>query len=185
MKLCFVTVGATASFEKLLKAVLTSEFLETLAERQYTHLLIQYGYDGKEIFNDFLDSGTSCHGITLGGFGFKPSIERDMIMTTEREDQKRGLIISHAGMTFYFDDRSMVSVYPDRHLNVLLGSGSVLAGLRLGVPLIVVPNPDLSDNHQQELADGLERQNYVISSTVEWVISIYGFHAWPDWLTAD
>lgn len=48
-----------------------------------------------------------------------------------------------------------------------LGSGTVLAGLRLGVPLIVVPNPDLSDNHQQELADGLERQDYVISSTVE------------------
>lgn len=100
MKLCFVTVGATASFEKLLQAVLNSEFLETLAERQYTHLLIQYGHDGKEIFEDFLDSGTSCHGMTLGGFGFKPSIEREMIMTTEREadDQKRGLIISHAGM---------------------------------------------------------------------------------------
>lgn len=60
----------------------------------------------------------------------------------------------------------MAWVYLDRHL-IPLGSGTVLAGLRLGVPLIVVPNPDLSDNHQQELADGLERQNYVINSTVE------------------
>jgi beta-1,4-N-acetylglucosaminyltransferase len=35
--------------------------------------------------------------------------------------------------------------------------------------MIVVPNPDLADNHQQELADVLEEDNYVISSSVEYV----------------
>ncbi|KAJ5349770.1 hypothetical protein N7541_007497 [Penicillium brevicompactum] len=144
MKLCFVTVGATASFEALLEQVLTSEFLETLADRDYTHLLLQYGKDGEKIYNNFLQSGVSHHGLTLGGFDFKPSIEPEMVMTTEREKppQERGLVICHAG------------------------SGTVLAGLRLGVPLIVVPNTELADNHQQELADILEQDNYAVSSTV-------------------
>ncbi|KAJ5972011.1 uncharacterized protein N7479_001929 [Penicillium vulpinum] len=145
MKLCFVTVGATASFHKLLEQVLSSEFLEILAKRHYTHLLIQYGKDGQQIFQNFIDSGQPHHGLTLGGFDFQPSIDAQMMMTVEREvvHQERGLIICHAG------------------------SGTVLAGLRLGVPLIVVPNPDLADNHQQELADELEEGNYVISSSVK------------------
>jgi beta-1,4-N-acetylglucosaminyltransferase len=102
MKLCFVTVGATASFEKLLEQVLSSKFLETLAERHYTHLLIQYGKNGEKIYQSFLDSEQSHHGVTLGGFDFKPTIEREMMMTAERENrqQERGLIICHAGMTY-------------------------------------------------------------------------------------
>lgn len=104
MKLCFVTVGATASFETLLEQVLTSDFLETLAARHYTHLLIQYGKDGDKVYNNFLQSEISHHGLTLGGFDFKPSIETEMIMTTEREkpQQERGLIICHAGMALGF-----------------------------------------------------------------------------------
>ncbi|CAG7934695.1 unnamed protein product [Penicillium olsonii] len=103
MKLCFVTVGATASFEKLLEQVLSSAFLEALAQRHYTHLLLQYGKDGEKVYNEFLASGKSHHGLTVGGFDFKPSIEPEMIMTTERKQaqQERGLIISHAGMTFH------------------------------------------------------------------------------------
>jgi beta-1,4-N-acetylglucosaminyltransferase len=33
--------------------------------------------------------------------------------------------------------------------------------MRIGVPLIVVPNPSLLDHHQDELADELVRQGYV------------------------
>jgi beta-1,4-N-acetylglucosaminyltransferase len=100
MKLCFVTVGATASFQKLLEQILSSQFLETLAKRGYTHLLIQYGKDGQQIFQSFIDSGQPHHGLTLGGFDFQPSIDAQMMMTVEREalNQERGLIICHAGM---------------------------------------------------------------------------------------
>lgn len=100
MKLCFVTVGATASFQKLLEQVLHSQFLEILAKHGYTHLLVQYGKDGQQIFQNFVDSDQPDHGITLGGFDFQPSIDAQMMMTVEREalDQKRGLIICHAGM---------------------------------------------------------------------------------------
>jgi beta-1,4-N-acetylglucosaminyltransferase len=48
-----------------------------------------------------------------------------------------------------------------------LGSGTILDAMRLGLPLIVVPNPSLLDNHQQELADELERQGYVTKSDVK------------------
>lgn len=43
-----------------------------------------------------------------------------------------------------------------------VGSGSILDALRVGVPLIVVPNPALLDNHQVELAEQLAAQGYVV-----------------------
>ena len=49
--------------------------------------------------------------------------------------------------------------------NVVLiseGSGTILEVLRLEVPLIVVPNPELLDNHQVELAEELAAQGYVL-----------------------
>jgi beta-1,4-N-acetylglucosaminyltransferase len=45
---------------------------------------------------------------------------------------------------------------------VLKGSGSILAALRFGVPLVVVPNPTLQDNHQEELADVLQQEGYAV-----------------------
>ncbi len=43
-----------------------------------------------------------------------------------------------------------------------VGSGSILDALRITAPLIVVPNPSLLDNHQEELAEELARQGYVV-----------------------
>ena len=37
--------------------------------------------------------------------------------------------------------------------------------MRLSLPIIVVPNVALLDNHQEELADELERQGYVTKAT--------------------
>jgi len=47
------------------------------------------------------------------------------------------------------------------------GSGSILSGLRLGKPMIVVPNTKLMDNHQVELAEVLQREGYLVMATVE------------------
>ena len=48
------------------------------------------------------------------------------------------------------------------HLQYYLGSGSILDALRVAVPLIVVPNETLLDNHQVELAEALAEQEYVV-----------------------
>ena len=48
------------------------------------------------------------------------------------------------------------------------GAGTILDAMRLGLPLIVVPNVQLLDNHQEELAQELQRQGYVKASDVEY-----------------
>lgn len=53
------------------------------------------------------------------------------------------------------------------------GSGSILTVLRTPRPLLVVPNSELMDNHQAQLADALGgggdegEEGYLLVSTVE------------------
>jgi len=42
--------------------------------------------------------------------------------------------------------------------------------LRIELPTVVVPNPDLLDNHQLELAEVLAEQNYVVHGKLEYAI---------------
>jgi beta-1,4-N-acetylglucosaminyltransferase len=89
-----------------------------------------------------------------------------MMMTKKRGDQELGLIISHAGVLCYTQSLFDI-VMVGRNSYIVVGTGTILAAMRLGVPLIVVPNPDLADDHQQELAQVLNDQKYVVSSSVQ------------------
>lgn len=53
-----------------------------------------------------------------------------------RDKKAEGVVISHAG------------------------AGTILDAMRLDIPLIVVPNEELLDNHQEDLAVELEKQGY-------------------------
>ncbi|KAL3437368.1 glycosyltransferase family 28 C-terminal domain-containing protein [Aspergillus tetrazonus] len=146
-KLCFVTVGATASFHLLLKSILDPIFLLALNQHGYTDLLIQYGKDGQQLFDDFVANyppgDPRRHGIIVQGFDFNQAgLDNEMRLAKANASENRssGLVISHAG------------------------SGSILAALRFGVPLVVVPNPTLQDNHQEELAEVLQDEGYAIWS---------------------
>ncbi|KFY24666.1 hypothetical protein V493_05107 [Pseudogymnoascus sp. VKM F-4281 (FW-2241)] len=46
-------------------------------------------------------------------------------------------------------------------------AGTALDALRLSVPLILVPNPALLDNHQLELAKELDRMGYAVHGRLE------------------
>ncbi|KAL3479886.1 glycosyl transferase [Aspergillus californicus] len=146
-KVCFVTVGATASFHLLLESILDPSFMLSLHEHGYTNLLIQFGKDGQTLFDNFVakypPGHLNLHGITVEGFDFKKEgldIEMRLAKANPAENRSSGLVMSHAG------------------------SGSILAALRFGIPLVVVPNPTLQDNHQEDLAKALEEEGYAVWS---------------------
>ncbi|KAG2367468.1 glycosyltransferase family 1 protein [Suillus spraguei] len=51
------------------------------------------------------------------------------------------------------------------------GSGTILDVLRLGKPLIVVPNPTLLDNHQEELASALQILGHLKATSIQDLVS--------------
>lgn len=104
-KVCFVTIGATASFDKLLKAVLDNSFLEALRKAEYTELLVQHGKEkGRAIYESFIsrehDNVKRTCGINIAGFDFNTNGLGEQMRKAKGDPEngsKEGLIISHAG----------------------------------------------------------------------------------------
>ncbi len=147
-KLCFVTIGATAAFDSLIKATLSPPFLEALQSSGYTDLLLQHGKEREAPMKELIMMDRIAiktrYGLTVSGFDFnKQGLTDEMKAAKGLNSGTEGVVISHAG------------------------SGSVLAALRIAVPIIVVPNPDLLDNHQVELAEALAAQDYVVHGRLE------------------
>ena len=114
-KLCFVTIGATAGFQSLIKAILDIKFICALHDTGYTELRVQYGKEESSIFDDFVrtngeggDSGgdsvrgTLVEGILVTGFDFKlEGLAADMRDAKGGIDELvEGVVISHAGECF-------------------------------------------------------------------------------------
>ncbi|KIW54039.1 hypothetical protein PV05_06431 [Exophiala xenobiotica] len=142
-KRCFVTIGATAPFNGLIKGVLAADFIRELQRAGYTELRIQYGdHEGEAIFNarkDEMETTLEADKVDVTGFGFdRTGLSKEIAAVKGRSAETEGMVISHAG------------------------SGSVLDVLRVGIPLVVVPNADLLHNHQVELAEALAQQDYVV-----------------------
>ncbi|CAK7206070.1 N-acetylglucosaminyldiphosphodolichol N-acetylglucosaminyltransferase catalytic subunit alg13 [Sporothrix eucalyptigena] len=141
---CFVTVGATASFIKLLREVLRPQFLDCLAARGFSELVVQTGPDHEWALKQVESLGQTVNESSSRW----PVIEvvsytADMpsLMLPCRGEAKRrlpGAMISHAG------------------------SGSILDAVRCDVPLIVLANPDLLGNHQAELAEAVHDAGWAI-----------------------
>lgn len=101
-KTCFVTIGATASFSSLIRAVLTSEFHEVLQSQQYTTLLLQYGADGQTLYEQCLQTLTAGSKLRLEVSGFAldtAGLGRYMRQAkgTGTKGAVEGVVISHAG----------------------------------------------------------------------------------------
>lgn len=103
-----MTVGATAAFPELIAAVANEQFFKTLAEKNFTHLFIQYGAHGCYQFDSCLaghhPGDGLFHGIDVIGFDFAKNLDHYMGLAMEkkpygkpRQHQELGLMITHAG----------------------------------------------------------------------------------------
>ena len=147
-KRCFVTIGATAAFNSLVRAVLEQSFLQALKDAKYTELRIQYGNEGIHILEEIIGARNQeiyqQYGIDVSGFDFnKSGLGSELKAAKGDSPENEGCVVSHAG------------------------SGSILDAMRISVPLIVVPNTDLLHNHQLELAEVLAEQDYVVHGKIE------------------
>ncbi|KAK0210626.1 glycosyltransferase 28 [Desarmillaria ectypa] len=134
--LVFFTVGSTR-FDALVQAAISDRILAALSQAGYTTIVIQCGN------SYFAHTHSIQNGETLNIQQQNVNIEIYKFKPSLESDYERAdMIISHAG------------------------SGTILDVLRLGKPLIVVPNPTLLDNHQEELATALEELGHLRSSTV-------------------
>lgn len=110
-KTCFVTIGATASFDRLIRAALSVDFAQALESHGYTDLLVQYGKDGDGLFDvclrDVQSAGTSTLNIT--GFDLDMDGLGQYMKQAKGQGIKganEGVVISHAGN----DERPMTVV---------------------------------------------------------------------------
>lgn len=105
-KVCFVTIGATAAFDSLVRATLSSTFLEVLEQHDYTELCIQHGENGRRILeecaNNDLKNGRE-HCIKISGFDFnKLGLGAEMRAAKGHNNNDEGVVISHAGICSLF-----------------------------------------------------------------------------------
>lgn len=105
-KVCFVTIGATASFASLIHAVLTTGFFDALQKHQYTDLLVQYGKDGEDLYTRRLKEVQDTDfyaGLRVSGFGLDGAgLGRYMRLARGGEnDGVEGVVVSHAGMPMF------------------------------------------------------------------------------------
>ncbi|CZR60357.1 related to ALG13 Essential protein required for the second step of dolichyl-linked oligosaccharide synthesis [Phialocephala subalpina] len=143
-RVIFITTGATAPFPELVAKALSPECLAEFEKEGFTKVYLQCG----DVLAEF-QKGTyippqgTCR-LSVEAFDFKNSLHDDMRLCQAKEGvRKQGLIIMHAG------------------------AGTVMDAMRLGLAMIVVANPALLDNHQDELAQELEDQNYATRSDVD------------------
>lgn len=102
-RFCFVTTGATADFDSLVRAILSPAFLEALEEDGYTDLVIQHGSSGARIFDELIAANPKIshdrHRLRISGFDFKKEgLSADMEFVKGEEGRLQGVVISHAGM---------------------------------------------------------------------------------------
>lgn len=104
MKICFVTVGATASFNALIQEVLEEPFLQALKANRYSDLILQWGQHGGPIYKEFMEKNgadlKSKYGLRVTGFDFNVAgLKRELLATQEKPkaNRREGVVISHSG----------------------------------------------------------------------------------------
>ena len=183
-KSIFVTCGATVPFPKLIESVVSNQFIEFIAKNyKFNKLVIQYGrgyseqfrglmyrvYKGNDIEFRKISSGYKQRENSDGEKGkqefyFEYKISKlDMtVIGLEYSNNVQELIsesrcvISHAGTGSILDTLR----YNNSNNNNNRNTGKAT---KVAIPLIVVVNDQLMDNHQEQIANRLSGEGYLIS----------------------
>ncbi|KAK6864367.1 hypothetical protein PG995_000895 [Apiospora arundinis] len=140
-KTCLVTVGATASFRSLITEMVTPKVVSALAAQGFDTMIVQCGPD-LDYFESIKPSDPE---VIMGGYSVVDNIVdymRQCCPSDEHPKRSMGLIISHAG------------------------AGNLMEAVRLNTKVITVPNTDLMDNHQVELAECFAESGWAIHSQI-------------------
>ncbi|KAJ4157178.1 N-acetylglucosaminyldiphosphodolichol N-acetylglucosaminyltransferase catalytic subunit alg13 [Fusarium falciforme] len=143
-RFCLVTVGATVGFRKLTEAALDSTFWKYLVSQGFTELHVQCGPDAAWASKELIARKDDApRGLNIDIFDMRKNLMKEEMTLCKPLDGKRqlGLVISHAG------------------------TGTILDAWKLGLPIIVVPNTQLLNDHQTEMAKHLSKEGYAIMST--------------------
>ncbi|KAK7220607.1 hypothetical protein V2G26_008610 [Clonostachys chloroleuca] len=143
---CLATVGATVGFPKLTNTVLEEKFWEHIRAQGFTSLRIQCGPDlpwASEYLSSHKDQIPPGLKVEVFGLSKNLMLEEMTLCKAVAGKSHQGLVISHAG------------------------TGTILDAWKLGLPIIVVPNTDLLDDHQSEMAHYLADEGYATQSSTD------------------
>lgn len=160
----FVTIGATASFQSLIKEIVSPDCLEALSAVGVDRLTVQCGPD-YELFQSIAPHpGPQSFDIHITGFAYTDDIHREMSRCARVPGVRRtGIIITHGGKPLSPSGAGVSSeLVGDWKLIYPPGSGSILEAAKVRAAPIIVANPSLMDNHQEELAEEMENRGYAI-----------------------
>lgn len=105
-KECLVSIGATAEFRELIKAVLSPEVIKTLAAHGYTKITLQTGLSDayfRSIMPKDKNGLMAVEGsdMEILGFAMNPGgLHQEMRACQQDEGKQQGMVICHAGMSF-------------------------------------------------------------------------------------
>ena len=141
-KFCFVTIGATAGFDSLIRAVLDKTFIHVLESYRYTDLVIQYGKDEGGVYKNFQDksweTSQATSSVRVTGFGFKNvGLGQEMGAAKGGKNGQEGVVISHAGKSWAYQSFQRFLVTDGTEY------GDQVLGLSL-LPFVLTPPSSLS-----------------------------------------
>jgi len=164
-KLVLVTVGTT-KFDALIKGVDTLTLLSCLHAHGYSELLVQQGKGTYRISNIFPSP------VPEVNVQYVSSWPPDVLLLRRKHGRggcmKNCMRLSFAGIAACIcrvEDylTNLADIIAKASLVIThAGAGSIFESLTYQVPVIVVPNPVLMDNHQVELAKLMEDRNHAV-----------------------
>ncbi|OWZ72447.1 UDP-N-acetylglucosamine transferase subunit ALG13 [Cryptococcus neoformans] len=152
------TVGSTL-FPSLTSHVLLPTFLSLLQSLGVQRLVVQYGRAELKLQDNVKQT------LSINPQGYGRGVWSDNDGGGDGDRKQNGMVVEVMRFTNDFEGLVGNSDAVISHA----GSGSILTVLRRAppIPLLVVPNRSLMDDHQSELADALYKDGYVMVASVE------------------